>query len=928
MFTHVPMRLRALRAQALGLGTPVDRNMPEAALRRFAQMDEGQAMAELGTGTSRNGLAQAEATARLKSHGPNVVSAKAPPPWWLLLLMVIPNPFNLLLAFIAVISVASPERSWETLGVLMAMIAISSGVRFWQEYRSLVSVVKLQNSITTNARVRRRPGQGAEKPGSGSEPESVELSVHEKEVVPGDILLLSPGDAVAADCMILEANYLRVSQSSLTGESMPVTKAPGAHAAETKNCETAFDLKNVAFMGTSVVSGSAIALVLRTGDDSVIASIMRQLSKKREPNAFQRGIRNVTYMLIGFMLVMVPIVLGISGHVTGDWAQAALFSVSVAVGLVPEMLPAIVNTNLARGAHLLSSKKAIVKRLDAIQNLGAMTVLCSDKTGTLTKDEVRMDAFVDCAGLSNSGVFQLAYINAAAQGPQGNAMDAAIVRHNETPGESITVPYHEYVAVLPFTFERRRSSCVVRGYTHQQMLICKGAFEEVLALCSRVRRGPKEEALDGATRQAMASQADKLAAGGYRVLLVATKKIPKLPAVVAAGDQDAMEDALQELEASMTLEGLLTFLDPVKDDAAESVERLRSAGVEVKVLTGDNLAVAVNICQAIGIAADSPNSDDVQAITGPDLAALDGDVDAFDAAVRTCRVFAKLTPSQKGQVVRRLRAHGHCVGMLGDGVNDCVALRAADVGISVDSSARAAKDVADVILTEKGLGIVADGVRTGRVTYGNSIKYIKMVASANFGNVFSILIASAWLPFTPMSPIQLLVQNLLYDVSQIAIPWDRVDDEDLALPRRWASRDLLRFILVLGPTSSVIDIATFCSGWFYYGVRSAEDPQAVALFQTHWFLQGLLTQTLIVHMLRTAKIPVVQSRAAPCLVFATCAIILIGFCIPYIPPFRDVLNMTRPADSFVGILAALLAAYCLEVQLVKMLYVRIFKAWL
>jgi len=386
-----------------------------------------------------------------------------------------------------------------------------------------------------------------------------------------------------------------------------------------------------------------------------------------------------------------------------------------------------------------------------------------------------------------------------------------------------------------------------------------------------------------------------------------------------------MEDAesLEDLETSMTLEGLLTFLDPVKDDALESVTRLRAAGVEIKILTGDNLAVAINICQQIRLAGDL-DSDDIEAITGPDLALLDGG--EFDQTIQSCKVFAKLTPAQKAQVIHRLKKAGHCVGMLGDGVNDCLAIRAADAGISVDSGSRAAKDAADVILTEKGLNIIADAVRIGRVTHGNSIKYIKMVASSNFGNVFSILIASSWLPFTPMTSVQILVQNLLYDISQIAIPWDRMDEEYLEKPKHWASLDLLRFIAVLGPTSSVIDISTFCIGRYYYGIDSANGN--VALFQTHWFLQGLLTQTLIVHLLRTPKIPFIQSRAARCLVFSTCAIMLIGFCIPYIPPFRDALGMTRPADTYVGFLAALLLAYCLEVQLVKMIYIRIFKAWL
>lgn len=874
----------------------------EEALRSMAQMDPDALFSTLDT--SSHGLTEHEASRRLQAGGANIISFKKPPSWWLLILKIIPNPFNLLLGVIAVISVASPQPSWETFGVLIFMIFISCAVRFWQEYRSVISVANLQNSVSSNVTVRRQTDVGS----------SNDVEIPESKVVVGDVLLLTPGDVVAADCLILEANYLRVGQSNLTGESMPVTKCPYGQVNE-KRLDTLFDLTNIAFKDTSVVSGSGMALVLKIGDNSYIASIIKQLAAKRETNAFQKGIRKVTYLLIGFMITMVPIVLAISGLVTGDWGEAVLFSISVAVGLVPEMLPAIVNANLARGAHLLSKKKTIVKRLDAIQNIGAMTVLCSDKTGTLTKDEVHLDSFVDCQGVMHTDVFQLAYVNAMCQDTQGNAMDKAIVQHQKQAVIPVTIPQYTKFAVLPFTFERRRSSCIVKGYTKCTMLICKGAFDEVLSLCTKIRHNGKDEPLDTVRRQALINQSEKLDARGFRVLLVARKQIPE-------ADIGAAE-SMQDLEASMTLEGLLTFLDPVKDDALESVTRLRVAGVETKVLTGDNLAVAINICQQINIAGDL-ESDDIEAITGPDLSVLEGEV--FDETVSRCKVFAKLTPSQKSDVIHSLKKAGHCVGMLGDGVNDCLAIKAADVGISVDSGSRAAKDAADVILTEKGLNIIADAVRIGRVTHGNSIKYVKMVASSNFGNVFSILIASSWLPFTPMSSVQLLLQNVLYDISQIAIPWDRMDEEYLEQPKQWSSGDLLRFIAVLGPTSSVIDVATFCTGYYFYGIDTAKSN--VALFQTHWFLQGLLTQTLIVHLLRTPKIPFIQSRAAKPLVLSTCLIMAVGFCIPYIPVLDQVFRMTRPANSYVGILAALLLAYCIEVQIVKMVYIRVFKKWL
>ncbi|KAF8247657.1 MG transport ATPase [Wilcoxina mikolae CBS 423.85] len=862
--------------------------------------------------THLDGLTDFEAASRLKIAGLNVLSLKKPPSWWQLLLLILPNPFNILLTLLAIISVVTPPPDWKTFMILLVMIIISCAVRFWQEYRSNVAVVKLQSSVTTDIKVRRQLATADNVLGPS---QTSEITIDEKDLVPGDILLIYPGDSIPADCMIVEASHLQVSQSSLTGESHPVRKA--AISQEENDGKSLFELENIAFMGTSVISGNGLALVLRTGDDAFISTIMKQLNKRQPLNSFQRGIRNVSFMLIAFMLIMVPIVLVISGRTTGDWGNAALFSVSVAVGLVPEMLPAIVNTNLARGAFRLSKRKAIVKRLDSIQNLGGMSILCSDKTGTLTKDETALYHHLDCSGYQNPGVFQLAYINAINQSGKRNGIDSAILNF-QTDGQRIGIPNHEKVAEIPFTFESRRSSCIVRGVTEKLSLICKGAYDEVSALCTHVRNGAKVVALDGEQRQALSQQANRLNSEGYRVILVATKEVQEYE----FGD----DEQLKSLESRMTLEGLLTFLDPLKDDAAVSIERLQALGVEVKVLTGDSLGVTLKVCQSLNLV-EHVEEGNVQAITGPDLARLEGTAE-FIEVVKTCKVFAKLTPSQKGQVVASLKGIGNCVGMLGDGINDCVALRFADVGISVDSGASVAKDCADVILLEKGLEIIVECVTMGRVTHGNTIKYIKMVASSNFGNVFSILIASAWLPFGPMTSLQILIQNLLYDISQIAIPWDRMDEEYLQEPRRWDARDLFRFIVILGPTSSTIDMCTFCLGWFYYGIRTISSPVDVHRFQTHWFLQGLLTQTIIVHLLRTAKIPLFQRRAARILVVTTVGIMIIGFVIPYITPLQRALAFVRPANSFVWFLLAELALYCVEVQLVKIVYIRIFKAWL
>ncbi|TWU72954.1 hypothetical protein ED733_003171 [Metarhizium rileyi] len=889
----------------------------EAVLMAFAGMEPDLVLDHLQT--HKDGLSDEEADTRRSIKGPNILPTHAAPSWFVTLLKAIPNPFNILLIILAIINAAIPPGDWKGFTVLVVMVVISVAVRFWQEYRSSLAVFKLQASVSCNLDVRRQQSMSLSLSQKTPTPsEASNKTVAEQDLVPGDVVVLSPGSVMPADCLILEASFLRVSQSTWTGENDPVPKTPSVSG---EKGATLFDLSSVAFMGTSVISGSGVALVLRTGADVLIASMAKELKKRREPNSFQLGIRHVSYMLVGFMLTMVPLVLGISGYTTKDWDAAALYSISVAVGLVPEMLPAIVNANLARGAYVLSKMKAISKRLDSVQNLGAMTILCSDKTGTLTKDEITLCQYLDCDGDSNVNVLKLATVDAAVQGSNGNNIDAAILDHRMPDGRRVNTAQYEKVAAIPFNFERRRSACVVKGVTGANLLICKGAFEEVLRVCSMVRRGSVTLPLDFQTKQTLLDRANALNKDGYRVLLVAMKQV---------GDVSAdNEDGLNGLESSMILEGMVSFIDPPKEDAAASIAQLKSLGVEVKVLTGDALPVAVNICQRLDLIGRDEifEDDDLQAITGPELALLEN-TEGFDSVVKTCKVFAKLTPNQKALVVGSLRKAGNCVGMLGDGINDCIALRKADVGISVDSGASVAKDCADLILTEKGLGIIVTSVTTGRLTHGNTIKYIKMVASSNFGNVFSMLAASAWLPFTPMLGIQILAQNLLYDISQIAIPWDRIDPEYLATPKTWKTWDLLRFVVVLGPTSSVIDILTFALGWSFYGVQTTDDPAQVKLFQTHWFLQGLLTQTLIVHLLRTAKVPFIQSRAAKSLALSTGAIMIIGFVLPWIPPIQRGLSFVQPAPTYVGFLVAELLLYCIEVQIVKMIYIKIFKTWL
>ncbi|KAJ3528206.1 hypothetical protein NM208_g10309 [Fusarium decemcellulare] len=886
----------------------------EAILIAFATMPQDQALEQMQS--CMDGLTDTEANTRMRMLGANVLPTQKPPSWIMTLLNTIPNPFNILLIFLAIITVAVPDRDWAGFTVMLVMVAISVAVRFWQEYRSSLAVFRLQSSVTNYFKVRRQNTKTQPPSGQHTSRPNEEL-IMGNDLVTGDIVVLSPGCVIPADCLILEASFLRVSQSSWTGENEPVAKL----ASQTGDKEaTLFDQANLGFMGTGVVSGNGLALVLRTGADVLIASMAKELEKKRDKNAFQRGIQHVSWMLIGFMCVMVPIVsldisdekvkafliiaqvLGISGKTTGNWRDAALFSISVAVGLVPEMLPAIVNANLARGAHVLSKMKAIVKRLDSIQNIGAMSVLCSDKTGTLTKDEISLCEYLDYSGATRLEALQLAIIDASVQGDNGNSIDSAILKCWRRDDKPVHIAHFDKVAAIPFTFERRRSTCIVRGITGQNRLICKGAVEEVVGLCSSVRQGSESVPLDGERKKILLDRVNALNRDGYRVLLVANKGLENM---------SLDEDAFDRLEAGMTLEGLLSFVDPPKPDAVQAITQLKELGVEVKVLTGDSLPVALNVCKSLGLGGRTDEIDDgIQAITGPELAQLRHS--ELNSVIQECKVFAKLTPAQKALIVGSLKSAGHCVGMLGDGINDCMALRRSDVGISVDSGASIAKDCADLILTEKGLDIIV----------------ASMVASSNFGNVFSVLAASAWLPFQPMLSIQLLAQNLLYDISQIAIPWDRVDQEYLEKPKRWNTLDLLRFIIILGPTSSIIDILTFLLGWFFYRVQTTADTKAVRMFQAHWFLQGLVTQTLVVHLLRTAKVPFIQSRAAKPLVISTVSIILVGFAIPWIPPFQSALQFTRPAVSFVGFLVAELLLYCIVVQLVKMVYIRMFHAWL
>ena len=662
---------------------------------------------------------------------------------------------------------------------------------------------------------------------------------------------------------------------------------------------------SICFMGTNVVSGTATAVVVATGSRTYFGSLARSIVGSRTQTAFDRGVNSVSWLLIRFMLVMVPIVLLINGFAKGDWAEAFMFALAVAVGLTPEMLPMIVSANLAKGASAMAKRKVVVKRLNAIQNFGAMDVLCTDKTGTLTQDRIILEHHVDISGSRCDEVLQLAWLNSYHQSGMKNLMDRAVVSFAEENPHFTPPAAWRKVDELPFDFVRRRLSVILADARGHHLLVCKGAVEEMLETATRVRKNGVTQTIDAALRAELLQLAEDYNRDGFRVLLVGTRDI--------ARDQIKNQYSASD-ERELVIEGFLTFLDPPKETAGPAIAALRDNGVTVKVLTGDNAIVTAKICREVGLEVGEP-------LLGRDIERMDDEV--LGRLVEERTVFAKLTPLQKSRVLKALQANGHTVGFLGDGINDAPALRDADVGISVDSGTDIAKESADIILLEKSLMVLEEGVIKGRETFGNIMKYLNMTASSNFGNVFSVLVASAFIPFLPMLAIHLLLQNLMYDFSQLALPWDKMDKEYLSKPRKWDAKNIGRFMLWIGPTSSIFDITTFALMWYVFAANSVE---MAALFQSGWFIEGLLSQTLVVHMLRTRKIPFIQSTAALPVMLATGLVMALGIYVPFSPLGSMVGLVPLPWEYFPWLVGTLLS-YCVVAQTMKTLYIRRFKQW-
>ncbi len=870
------------------------KNLSEQALleklQQAQKIERAQLLASLDTGLE--GLTDDIAEERLIENGKNIVGGDTLAAWYIQLIHCFLNPFNFVLTILALISWATGDM--ESVAMMAIMVAISVGIKFFQEYRSGIKAEELKKMVRTSVTVNRIDEHGS----------SRKFDIDMQDLVVGDIIHLSAGDIIPADVRVLAAKDLFISQAMLTGESLPVEKFAEIGSPSSGG----MDLHTIGFMGTNVVSGSGSAVVLSTGRDTYFGSLARTITGERPQTSFDKGVNHITWLMIKFITAMAPMVFFINGFSKGDWTQSLLFAISIAVGLTPEMLPMIVTSNLAKGAIAMAKRKVVVKRLNAIQNFGAMDVLCTDKTGTLTQDHIILHDHLDIEGEPSHEVLDYAWLNSYHQTGLRNLLDSAVMEEAEKEypdGKRINeLKNWQKIDEIPFDFQRRRMSVIVAQPDGKHILICKGAVEELLSISSHYTHNGQVLPLDENTREKFRKLSQNLNEDGFRVLIISYKNI--------AASQNVYD---KRDESNLTIKGFLTFLDPPKETARIALSALKEYGVDVKVLTGDNSTVTRKICTDVGL-------DIKGAVDGSQLDKL-SDAQLYEIVEKNT-IFAKLSPMQKSRIINALKAAGHTVGFLGDGINDAPALRVADVGISVDTAADIAKEAADIILLEKSLVVLEEGVIEGRKVFGNIVKYLKMALSSNFGNMFSVVGASILLPFLPMLPVQILIQNLLYDISQIATPFDKVDDDYLRKPRKWEAIELKRFMLFIGPVSSIFDYLTFALMWFIF---SANTISQQALFHTGWFVSGLLTQTLVVHMIRTEKMPFIGSRASNALLISTAIVMTIGVILPYTTIGSAAQLTPLPVQYFIYLLAILLG-YCLLVTAMKKWYIKRFGQWL
>ncbi len=828
--------------------------------------------------SNENGLSEEDVIKKQKQFGLNVISNSKEKHPVIIFFMLFVNPLAILLLCLATVSIIMNDI--RTAVILIFMVLLSVVLTFIQEYRSGKSADKLKAMIRIYSIVKRR------KTNEDKYPEIQNVPI--AELVPGDIVILSAGDLIPADLMILNSKDLFINQSTLTGESLPVEKT-----SDIQNTGTIspFDYENICFMGSTVVSGSAVGLVIVTGQKTFFGQIGEIIAKHQKITNFDEGIKKFTWLMIKFILVMVPLVFLINGFGKGDWIEAFLFAVAVGVGLTPEMLPAIVTINLSQGAITMSKEKVIVKRLNSIQNFGAIDVLCADKTGTITQDKIILEKHVDLFGNESQKVFSYAYLNSYYQTGLKNLLDREVLKHSETHYPSAIQNKFKKIDEIPFDFVRRRMSVILQSEDNKNILICKGAVKEIFDVCVKAETKTEKFNLDKNHLETLNKVVEELNSDGFRVIAVAYKEFT-----------DSKNSYTKDDESDLTMLGYIAFLDPPKETAAKAMNDLSKLGIKVKILSGDNDTVTKKICREVNLQFD-------KVYTGADLENMTND--RFSASVEEGSVFAKLTPEQKAKIITALRQNGHVVGFLGDGINDSAALKASDVGISVDTAADIAKDTADIILLEKDLMVLSKGVMRGRQVFGNIIKYIKMGASSNFGNMLSIIGSSLFLPFLPMLPIQIIANNMLYDISQTTIPTDNVDEDYLKQPRKWDISNITKFMFFMGPVSSLFDYATFFS--LLYFLNCFNNP---ALFQTGWFVESAVSQILIIHVIRTAKIPFIESRASTPLIISSVLIVLFAIWLPY-SPFADSLGFVKIPVEYWTILSIILPCYIISTTAVK-----------
>ncbi|WP_125153982.1 magnesium-translocating P-type ATPase [Clostridium rectalis] len=862
-------------------------------------------------GTNEDGLSIEKVEENRQIYGINKITQQKKESFWKRLIDAFINPFTCVLIFLAIISaymdiiLAEPEdKNPATVIIISSMIFISGVLRFVQETRSGNAAESLLKLIRTTCTVKRVGKQ-----------QEILLD----DVVVGDIVYLSAGDMVPADMRILYSKDLFISEASLTGESEPVEKTS---IASTKKDST-INYNCLAFMGSNVISGSATGIVISVGDHTIFGAMAKDIQQKPTVTSFQKGVNAVSWVLIRFMLIMVPIVFFINGITKGNWVDAFTFAVSVAVGLTPEMLPMIVTTCLAKGAVAMSKEKTVVKNLNSIQNFGAIDILCTDKTGTLTQDKVILEYHMDVSGNENLRVLKHAFLNSYFQTGLKNLMDIAVIDSVKSTSSEKKFLYdieHNYRKVdeIPFDFNRRRMSVVVQDQLGKTQMITKGAVEEMLSICTYVDYEGRVIELTSEIKKTVLKTVDDLNDDGMRVIAVAQKTNPSPVGTFSIRD-----------ESEMVLIGYLAFLDPPKESTKVAIEALAEYGVGVKILTGDNQRVTRCICKMVGLKVDN-------LLTGSDIENMSEDI--LKKEIEKTTVFAKLSPSQKSRIVTLLRNNGHTVGFMGDGINDAAAMKSADVGISVDTAVDIAKESADVILLEKDLMVLEKGIIEGRKTYANMIKYIKMTASSNFGNMFSVLIASAFIPYTPMASIHLILLNLIYDISCTAIPWDNVDKEFIEKPKKWDASSIGSFMIWIGPTSSVFDVTTYLLSYFlicpffvpgalgrtFNKIPASEEMVRdiyVMMAQAIWFVESMWTQTLVIHMIRTAKVPFVQSRASFQVITLTFTGIVALTVIPF-TSFGRVLGLYPFPSIFFLWLAITIIFYMILVTIMKKIYIK------